>query len=61
MLKLIRSLKRLALRLLAEWKLRIALDELATMQARSDVGPVYLCGLLVHITELDWQIADLKA
>lgn len=37
----------------ARWRLQCALDELQEMQSRSDVGPVYLCGLMAHISELE--------
>lgn len=44
----------------AKWRRQAALDELTTMQRRFDVGPIYLCGLIRHISELDWHIASLR-
>lgn len=43
----------------AHWRRNAARDELLQMQARSDVGPIYLCGLIAHINELEWRIASL--
>lgn len=48
-------LKRWAL-----WRLEAAEDDLREHQKRCEVGPLYLCNLMQHRTELEWRIAELS-
>lgn len=45
----------------ARWRRNAALEELVMMQRRSDVGPVYLCGLIAHVADLEFEIEAMSA
>lgn len=50
---------RLIRKLWHRWCLSVAREELATFQARFDVGPQYLCNMMIHINNLERRIAEL--
>lgn len=52
---------RLIRRWWALWRLDAAREELRDMQARSDVGPRYLCHVMQHINHLERHVKALSS